>query len=133
MIEVLKTLNARDVMKKEVLSIDETATVLDAVKLMDRHNVGAVVIMSAIKDAIGIFTERDLLRRVAAVGKVPHVTKITDVMTPEFVCAQATDNGVELLKIMVEQRFRHLPVFDGRKLIGIVSTRDLYTKLVKLG
>lgn len=133
MIEVLAGLNAREVMKKEVLFIDETATVLDAVKLMDRHNVGAVVVMSAIKDAIGIFTERDLLRRVVAVGKVPHVTKVTDVMTPEFVCAQATDNAVELLNIMVEQRFRHLPVMDGRKLVGIVSTRDLYTKLVKLG
>lgn len=132
MIEVLQTLNARDVMKKDVLSIDETATVLDAVKLMDRHNVGAVVVMSAIKDAIGIFTERDLLRRVVAVGKIPHVTKITEVMTHEFVCAQATDNSYELLTIMVGQRFRHLPVMDGRKLVGIVSTRDLYTKLVKL-
>lgn len=133
MIEVLAGLNAREVMKKEVLSIDETSTVLDAVKLMDRHNVGAVVIMSAIKDAIGIFTERDLLRRVVAVGKIPQATKVTDVMTPEFVCAQATDNAVELLTIMVQQRFRHLPVMDGRKLVGIVSTRDLYTKLVKLG
>lgn len=132
MIEVLKTLNARDVMKKDVLSVDETDTVLDAVKLMDRHNVGAVVIMSAIKDALGIFTERDLLRRVVAIGKIPSATRITDVMTPEFVCAQATDNAIELLKIMVEQRFRHLPVMDGRKLVGIVSTRDLYTKLIKL-
>lgn len=132
MIEVLKTLNARDVMKKEVLSIDETAMVLDAVKLMDRHNVGAVVIMSAIKDALGIFTERDLLRRVVAIGKIPQATRITEVMTPEFVCAQATDNALELLTIMVSQRFRHLPVMDGRRLVGIVSTRDLYTKLVKL-
>ncbi|PIR19965.1 MAG: histidine kinase [Deltaproteobacteria bacterium CG11_big_fil_rev_8_21_14_0_20_47_16] len=132
MIEILKNLTARDVMKKDVLSIDETETVLDAVKLMDRHNVGAVVVMSAIKDAMGIFTERDLLRRVVAVGKVPQATRITEVMTPEFECAQASDDAYELLSIMVIQRFRHLPVMDGRKLVGIVSTRDLYTKLVKL-
>jgi CBS domain-containing protein len=133
MTEVLKTLNARDVMKKEVLSIDETASVLDAVRLMDRHNVGAMVVMSAIKDALGIFTERDLLRRVVAIGKSPQATRITEVMTPEFVCAQAIDNALELLKVMVENNFRHLPVMDGRRLVGIVSTRDLYTKLVKLG
>lgn len=132
MTEILKNMAARDVMKKDVLSIDETGTVLDAVKLMDRHNVGAVVVMSAIKDAMGIFTERDLLRRVVAVGKIPQSTRITEVMTPEFECAQASDDAYELLSIMVEQRFRHLPVMDGRKLVGIVSTRDLYTKLVKL-
>lgn len=132
MIEALETLNARDVMKKNVLSIDETAPVLDAVKLMDRHNVGAMVVMSAIKDALGIFTERDLLRRVVAVGKSPQSTRITEVMTPGFVCAQATDNALELLKVMVENNFRHLPVMDGRKLVGIVSTRDLYSKIVKL-
>ncbi len=131
--EVLKTLNARDVMKKTVLSIDETASVLDAVKLMDRHNVGAMVVMSAIKDALGIFTERDLLRRVVAIGKSPQTTRITEVMTPGFVCAQASDNALELLKVMVENNFRHLPVMDGRRLVGIVSTRDLYTQLVKLG
>ncbi len=132
MVEILQGLLAQDVMKKEVLSIDETATVLDAVKLMDRNNVGAVVVMSAIKDAMGIFTERDLLRRVVAVGRVPQTTKVTEVMTPEFMCAQASDNAYELLSIMVEQRFRHLPVMDGRKLVGICSTRDLYTQLVKL-
>lgn len=132
MVEALETLNARDVMKKEVLSIDETAPVLDAVKLMDRHNVGAMVVMSAIKDALGIFTERDLLRRVVAVGKPPQSTRITEVMTPGFVCAQATDNALELLKVMVENNFRHLPVMDGRKLVGIVSTRDLYSRIVKL-
>lgn len=130
--QILEALNARDVMRKAVLSIDETASVLDAVQQMDRHNVGAMVVMSAIKDALGIFTERDLLRRVVALGKSPQSTRITDVMTPGFVCAQAADNALELLKVMVEHNFRHLPVMDGRKLVGIVSTRDLYTKLVKL-
>lgn len=130
--QILESLNARDVMRQAVLSIDETASVLDAVQQMDRHNVGAMVVMSAIKDALGIFTERDLLRRVVALGKSPQSTRITDVMTPGFVCAQASDNALELLKVMVEHNFRHLPVMDGRKLVGIVSTRDLYTKLVKL-
>ncbi len=114
----------RDIMTKELVTIDQDLSVLDACKLMTEHKIGAVVILSPIKDAIGIFTERDLLNRVAANEKSYH-DKIKDYMTPNFVCVQADDELEGLAKIMIDNNFRHLPVADGHDIVAMLSIRDI--------
>lgn len=122
----------RDLMIEGVKTVEETTTVTEAVKLMAEYNIGAVIVMSAIRDPMGIFTERDLLKRVVAHGLDPRKTPISQVMTPKFVCVQTADELEGLAEIMVQGNFRHLPVVDGRKLIGILSIRDVLKFLAEL-
>lgn len=114
-----------DIMIGRVVTVEETTTVLSAVKIMTTHNIGAVIIMSAIKEPVGIFTERDLLKRVINEEIDPKTIPISKVMTPKFLCVQVTDELNGLAKIMLDGNFRHLPVVQGRKLLGMLSIRDL--------
>jgi CBS domain-containing protein len=115
----------KDLMISKVRTVEENANVFEVAKMMSQHNIGAVVIMSAIQEAVGIFTERDLLKRVVAQGIDPRSTSVSKVMTPKFVCVQMNDEVGGLSAIMVEHNFRHLPVVEGRKVVGILSMRDL--------
>ena len=114
----------KDIMTKDIVTIDHESTVLEACQLMSDHKIGAVVILSAIKEAIGIFTERDLLNRVVSKDK-PHSDKVKDYMTPDFVCVQAADELEGLAKIMIDGNFRHLPVADGHDIVAMLSIRDI--------
>ncbi len=120
----LKNIIAKEIMTAEILSVEPTIFVQQAVELMHKNNIGAVVVLSPIRDLLGIFTERDLLKRVVAKKKDPAKTKIQEVMTPNVMVAQASDSALELLQVMQREKFRHLPVVDGRKVIGIISLKD---------
>ena len=114
----------KDIMTKDLVTIDHESTVLEACQLMADHKIGAVVILSPIKEAIGIFTERDLLNRVVSKDR-PHSDKVKDHMTPNFVCVQAEDELEGLAKIMIDGNFRHLPVADGHDVVAMLSIRDI--------
>jgi CBS domain-containing protein len=118
-------MKANEIMTKDVLSVDENISVKEAVQIMAKHNVGALIVQTP-KPTFGIFTQGDLVARVIAEGKDLEKTKIKDVMTETVQCAQAEDSIDELTKIMYEQNVRYLPVMDGRKLVGIISTTDLF-------
>lgn len=122
---------ARDVMRKSVLPMDSGCTVTEAVGIMEQRGFGACVVVDAIQNAVGIFTERDLMCRIVARGVNPATTKITDVMTPNIVSAQIEDDAWELLITMVAANFRHLPVMDGRTLVGLVSMKEFCRHLVR--
>jgi CBS domain-containing protein len=121
----VETMKAHEIMTKDVLSVEENTSVKDAVEIMAEHDVGAIIVQTP-KPTFGIFTERDLLNRVVAEGKDPEKTKVRDVMTESVQCAQSNDSVDDLTRIMYEENVRHLPVMDGRKLIGIISMRDLF-------
>lgn len=127
----LKTIIAKEIMTHEILSVEPHVTVQEATEMMAKNNIGALVVLSPIQDLLGVFTERDLLKRVVAKKKDPLKTKIKEVMTPNVMVAQATDNASDLLQVMQRQQFRHLPVVDGRKVIGIISLKDFYDCLLK--
>ena len=126
-------MKAKDIMTKEILSVEKDIPVYEAVQIMNKNNIGSVVVMNAIKDPLGIFTERDLLRRVVAKDLDPKTTKIEQVMTKGLVCAQANDDAKVLLEAMFENNFRHLPVLEGRALVGILSLKDFYSVFLKKG
>ena len=118
-------MKAHEIMTKDVLSVDENTSVKEAVQIMAKHNVGALIVQTP-KPTFGIFTQGDLIARVIAEGKDMEKTKIRDVMTETVQCAQLQDSIDDLTKIMYEQSVRYLPVMDGRKLVGIISTTDLF-------
>ncbi|MDB5038436.1 MAG: inosine-5-monophosphate dehydrogenase [Bacteriovoracaceae bacterium] len=120
---------AADLMTEVIETAEENSNVSEVVMRMSKRNIGAVVVLSAIKDPVGIFTERDLLKRVVGEGLDPKTTLISKVMTSKFVCAQSDDDADELAEIMIQGNFRHLPVVDGSKLVGILSLRDVVKHL----
>ena len=99
-------------------------TVADAVGVMAEHGIGAVPIMDE-DDLIGIFSERDLLRRVISRGLDPGKTRLRDVMTPDPVSAKPGESREEAIRKMREVGCRHLPIVTAGVIIDMVSMRDL--------
>jgi len=114
-----------DAKGRDVLRIDASATVLDAVKTMVGENVGALIVTEGGQLA-GIVTERDYLRRVTLEGRDEQTTPVREIMSAPFVYIGPDATIEECMAIMTERRFRHLPVLeDERELVGIVSIGDV--------
>ena len=108
-----------------VWSVGPGASVLDAAVLMNEHKIGALVVMEGGR-LVGIFTERDVLRRVVGEARNPTATRVADVMTSELVCCSPDTTLEEARGVMKNRRIRHLPVLDGEgELLGLVSIGDL--------
>jgi len=110
----------------DVAAIKVEATAADAIRLMlDRH-VGAVGVVDAEGRVAGIFTERDVLRKLALTGRNPELTPLRELMTTPVELATTSTRPGEALAIMLERHFRHLPVVDNSgKLLGMLSIRNL--------
>lgn len=109
--------------ERKVALVDGERSVLDAAKTMAERYIGSVVVTAG-ADIKGIFTERDLMR-VVAQQQNPSVVKLKDVMRADPASVAPNAGVDECLQLMKENRCRHLLVFDGGKLVGIVSLRDL--------
>ena len=113
-----------DCMERDVKTCSISTTVFDAVKKMAEHNVGSLVVVDG-KKPVGIFTERDLLKRVVAPGKDPQKVTIADVMTKDIFTVEANDFIGNVQHSLSERRIRHAPVIDNGVLVGIISSTDL--------
>jgi CBS domain-containing protein len=114
-----------DAKGRDVLRIDGSATVLDAVKAMVEGNVGALIVTEGGQLA-GIVTERDYMRRVTLEGRDERTTPVREIMSAPFVYVAPEVTIDECMAIMTERRFRHLPVLeDESELVGIVSIGDV--------
>ena len=101
------------------------ASVLEAARLMNEHHIGALVVTDRTR-VEGIFTERDVLRRVVADARDPQTTCVGEVMSRDVVCCTPETTLVEARSVFKNQRIRHLPVVDSRReLVGMVSIGDL--------
>ena len=108
---------------QDLLWIGPEASVLEAVRRMDGRNVAAVLVIE--NDALkGIFTERDLLKRVVAKRRDPAKTTVAQAMTPDPVTIPLDANALSAMRAMCRHGIRHLPVTDGTRIAGIVSIRD---------
>jgi CBS domain-containing protein len=101
----------------------KTATVKDAALQMKRQNIGSLLVVDGTR-LIGIFTERDALFRVVAGGRDPASTTIAEVMTPQPQTIHPDEPFLRALRIMHEGKFRHLPVVEFDRPLGLVSVRD---------
>lgn len=118
----------RDVLRAKNNGVESTspgASVLDAVHQMNEHKIGALVVMDEGRVA-GMFTERDVLRRIVGDGKDPAATKVGQVMTTKVVCCDPDADLEEISTLMRNRRIRHVPVCNGDgKLLGMVSIGDV--------
>lgn len=99
-------------------------SVLEAAGYMVDRNVGAVPVLDDTK-LVGIFSERDLMRRVVTEGRDPRTTKIAEVMSTEIHSLEPGASSEEAMCLMQSHSVRHLPVCEGRTLVGFLSLRDL--------
>ena len=110
----------------ETAAVPVEATVADAIRLMLQRHVGAVGIVDSERRVAGIFTERDVLRKLALSGKNLEVTPVCEFMTTPVELATLATGPGEALATMVERHFRHLPVVDDQgKLLGMLSIRNV--------
>ena len=108
----------------KVFSIASNATVLDAVREMNRLHIGSMIVLEE-ERLVGIFTERDVLQRVVAAGLLPESTRVSEVMTKEVETIAPSATIEETMHAMTERRHRHFPVVDDGRLIGLVSIGDI--------
>jgi len=113
---------------REVHTIEHEATAFAALEQMVGKNVGALVVTLG-EATVGIFTERDFLRRVVLRGRDPKTTRVREVMTERLICADPERPVEDCMAIMTQERIRHLLVLEGGKLAGIVSIGDLVKHL----
>jgi CBS domain-containing protein len=107
-----------------VFSIAPSATIADAVAEMNRHRVGSILVLDDGR-LVGIFTERDVLRRVVGAGLDPKRALVADVMTSGVLTITRDATMEDTMKIFTEKRCRHLPVVENGRLLGTVSIGDI--------
>lgn len=115
---------------RKVYSIDADKTVIEAARFMMEHNIGALPVVKD-RELVGIFSERDIMNRVVAVGRGPGQTRVSEVMTPNPRSVSIDESIDECLFLMQEFGFRHLPICEGTQLKGLVSLRDILLRHAK--
>lgn len=108
----------------ELVAVGPDESVFDALALMARREVGAVVVLEAGR-LVGILSERDYARKIILLGKASKDTPVREIMTPRVVCVTPATTIDECMALMTDKRCRHLPVLAGERVIGVVSIGDV--------
>ena len=111
-------------------SVSPAMTVAAAVEVLNANKVGSVLVMDG-QRLVGIFTERDVLRRVVGGRKDPEKTKVADVMTRELAVMKPGSTVEDAMSVIAEKRIRHLPVVEEGKVIGVISQGDINHWLIR--
>jgi CBS domain-containing protein len=109
---------------KSFYTANSDQSVYDTARYMAEKDIGAVPILEDSR-LVGIFSERDIIKRVIVAGRDVRTTLVKDVMTTELVVAQSTEEIAQVLEKMQKNRCRHMPVVVGDRLAGFLSLRDL--------
>jgi CBS domain-containing protein len=124
----------RDIIRKkgnDVWSISPDATGYDAMQLMADKNAGALLVMTG--DRVdGIISERDCVRKLDLQGHTSRLTRVSEIMTSDVISVQGTEKLEDCMTTMLEKNIRHLPVYDGEQLLGLISVRDVLREVVEV-
>ena len=109
----------------DVSTISQERTVSDAIALLKERSIGALVVTGPKAPLVGMFSERDVVRALAVSGEKALIQKVSELMSRDVVtCTKSTDLN-DLMATMTERRFRHVPVVENERLIGLVSIGDV--------
>jgi len=118
------SLKVEDAMVKEVMTIDENATVKEAAEIMNKFEIGCLIAIRKGK-AMGIITERDILKRVVADAKDSTKTKVKDIMSSPLVVVEPNMDLEEAVRLMFQMKIKKLPVVDEKRFVGLVTLTDI--------
>jgi CBS domain-containing protein len=110
--------------KGSIYSVDPDAPVLEAIRLMAEHSVGALLVMRD-QELIGVVSERDYARKIILKGFASSETPVRQIMTSPVTTVSPDKSVRDCMRLMSEKRFRHLPVLDHDRVIGVLSIGDL--------
>ena len=114
---------------REIFTVPPGAPVLEAIRAMAAHHVGALLVMQgSVLD--GIVSERDYARKVILMGRSSADTPVRDIMTSAVITVPPEASVQQCMQIMTERRVRHLPVIDGGQVVGVVSIGDLVKAVI---
>jgi len=116
---------------RKIRTISKDQNVRQALILMSENNIGAIIIVDNNDLPIGIFSERDYARKIVLKGKSSKDTLLNEVMTKELITVTKNYKIDQCMKIMNEKGIRHLPVLESKKIIGIISIRDVLKIMMK--
>jgi CBS domain-containing protein len=116
--------------KPDVYSIDPEATVLDALRLLEERNVGALLVMKG-PSLVGIFSERDYARRMVLHGRSSKETTVREVMTTEVFTIAPEATAGECMVHMTDRHIRHLPVLEAGRVVGVISIGDVVRAVIE--
>jgi CBS domain-containing protein len=108
----------------DVLKIEKTATVFDAITKIVEANVGSILVTEGDK-VVGIMSERDYLRKIAVQGRTSRDTQVGEIMSTPLIYVTPETTIEESMAIMTDRRIRHLPVVENEEVIGIISIGDV--------
>lgn len=113
----------------EVHAVSPDATVYEALKKLAEHDIGALVVMRG-SELVGIFSERDYARQVILKGRFSHETRVHEIMSSPVLTVSPQTTVDECMQLMTRHRYRHLPVVDGGRVVGVVSIGDLVNWII---
>lgn len=128
MITVKKLL--KDKPQNVIWKVGPESSVIEALHLMAEKNIGALMVMEN-DELVGIFSERDYARKVILVGRNSTSTLIKEIMTSKVFTVDLDMNIKDCMKIFNDKKFRHLPVVDNEKVVGIISIGDIVNSIMK--
>jgi CBS domain-containing protein len=114
----------------QVYSVEPDDPVLEAIELMAKHHIGALLVMRA-AELVGIVSERDYARKVILQGRSSAETPVRQIMSSPVTTVSPTQSVGECMKIVTEQRVRHLPVVSQDRVVGVVSIGDLVKAVIE--
>lgn len=114
----------------DIETIESTASVFEALKLMAEKEIGSLVVMQDNR-TVGLFSERDYARNVILKGRTSKETQVKEIMSTQVVVVSPEQTAEECMAIMTEKRVRHLPVMKGDHLVGIISIGDLVKAIIE--
>jgi len=119
------SLKIENVMVVDVITVEAEATVREAVELMNRNEIGCLVVVDDEEKPVGIVTERDLLKRVLANRKDPVRAKVKDIMSKPLVTGTPHMDIEDAVRLMFKHKIKKLPVVEDGRLVGLVTLTDL--------
>ena len=114
---------------RDIFSVGPDDPVLEAIRMMADHHVGALLVMNANR-LLGIVSERDYARKVILKGRSSDTTRVEEIMTANVIVVSPRTKARECMQLMTEKNIRHLPVVEEGRVVGMVSIRDIVSDII---
>ncbi|MDP2207965.1 MAG: CBS domain-containing protein [Bacteroidota bacterium] len=130
-------MNAKKILElkdHKIYQIREEAVVFEAIEELTKNKVGLLIVKNSSGDISGVLSERDIIRKCVSQKKDPQQLRVSEIMTPreKIVVAGEEDDIQSLMNTMNEKRIRHLPVFRGKEMTGVVSIGDIIKNMLEI-
>lgn len=130
-------MNAKQILdqkERKIYHISEEVVVFKAIEELAANNIGLLIVKNSEGEITGVVSERDIIRKCVHQKKDPQQLRVTDIMTPreKIVVAAEEDDIQSLMNTMTEKRIRHLPVFRGKEMTGVISIGDIIKNMLEI-